>query len=192
MGKEKRMKTGDVISEIKHEGFAPEVVKKWLKKSVQKSRGVKTFQELENSFKQEEVILTGMLNAKVRVSTSWTLQVCGIQLLIIRDDSMFLGNTNDQVVNLKLADVIVASRVEIPGGNAYGILGKIDNLRGKTEEYYELNISASIDDEMMAYEFNSKSGESCFMSRGTIVSNSQWLLEKLLEDPKVIACTAKI
>ena len=115
----------------------------------------------------------------------------GVEIGLVRDDSIYLGNNDDIKVNLGIIDAIIAARKYLPGGE-YGILGKIDELRNNTDMYYDKKIKIQMDYWSYAFEKNLETDEVCYMSKGNLEIFDQNLLEIILNDPKVKLLSPKI
>ena len=132
-----------------------------------------------------------LFTSPVRLACALNLVLDGVKILINRNESIFLGNKEDIPVNIGILDVPIASRVFLPSGD-YGLLGKIDCLRGQTENYYGIPISLELDRKNMGFEYNFKTGETCYMILGSIYCEDDDLLQKVLTDEKVRLCTSKV
>ncbi|MBS9775324.1 hypothetical protein KGV52_01265 [Candidatus Gracilibacteria bacterium] len=163
---------------------APKTVQAWYQTVVTRNKKVKVFGDLDLLFQQKEVFTEDGF----RVATSSKVNGMGI----LRDASIYLGNNNDVIVNLDMCDPAIAARFERPGGLNYGVLGKYDTLRGKTEEYYNIPILGIYTSPVLGFEWNLENNEQCFMSRDHIFHQSLELDEKMREDIKTVHYTAKI
>lgn len=193
------MKNGPVENFIRKWGEAPQdVVDFYNKEIIPHLKKIATFQqmddlavEISSRFDNEkgEIFIND-----VRVALALNLEIQGVKFFVKRDSSIYLGHSTDVPANLGLLDAIVASRVLCPikGSNNFGVLGKILPLRFKPELYYQEEISISFDTDEMAYEYNEELKEPCWHLKGTISTDSQVILEALLNDPNIVCCTAKV
>jgi len=145
-----------------------------------------TFEELAKSYESKEEYV-----GKYRSAVSLKLLYQGVEFGRERDASIYLGNDSDIEINLGTIGAIIEARFFLPGGD-YGLLGKIDTLRNKTQEYYQEQIKIVIDESEYAMEHNHETNEIAYMNKGTIEIFNKKLLEKILEDKNVKILLPKI
>lgn len=159
-----------------------------------------TFKDIEDCFPQEEIFVNyydSEEKKSARIALSVNLIINGLKVLIKRNDDIYLSKKSDIKVNLGVLDTPIASRVFLPGGDNYGILGKIASLRSKNNLYYNIKTLyfgvSHVDSNMeFAYEYNNETKEECFMLLCNLYVENDDLMKLILDDPNVQLCTAKV
>jgi hypothetical protein len=139
--------------------------------------------------KQEDYLPTGQ---RVAIAAGWLVRKNGKLLIPMfsRNAEMYIGdmylNTPDVSVQLNNIDVLTASRVIFPNGG-YTPGGKIPAFR-ENQKFLDLYVSYIPNKAQVAFEFNHKLQEACYMPCGMMLFDEpdDWFIEALVSDVNVL------
>ena len=123
-----------------------------------------------------------------RVAMALNLKIGNYYYLVKRDESIFDESIPiENRINLDVFDCLIASRVFLPGGEKYGLLGKAEKIRNEQDLYLDLETKMTISN-YVATEYNSKSKESSVMICGTLelLGATERLIDALTDSKNII------